>query len=97
MDKKIEELENLRCEIRKITLEIVKLVHKRNELARKIGIIKISKGLPIKDEAIEEKLKSYIEEICDKEEIPINLCLEVLDFLIIKAIEIQMELLKKID
>lgn len=59
------EKEKLRNEIALIDREVIGLISRRTSLAEKIGQIKLSEGLPIKDPAIEAKViaryRSYAE------------------------------------
>lgn len=51
-----EELENLREEIDSIDKEIVSLIERRVEVAKKIGVIKRKKGLAVSDPAREKQV-----------------------------------------
>ncbi len=59
------EKEKLRNEIALIDREVIGLISRRTSLAEKIGQIKLSEGLPIKDPTIEAKViaryRSYAE------------------------------------
>lgn len=60
------EKDRIRREIAEIDREIVELVARRTSLAERIGGIKVSEGLPLKDAAVEAKViaryRSYAEE-----------------------------------
>ena len=58
------ELEDLREQIRKVTVEIIKLCGKRLSLAEKAGKMKLAKCLPIEDSDVEEELRQAVLENC---------------------------------
>jgi len=62
--KRRDELENLRDEINKVTIEILTLCAERFTLARKIGEMKAKMDLPIEDLKVEENLKHKVLEKC---------------------------------
>ena len=56
-------LDELRDEIRKKDLEIVKLISERVDLAKQIGLTKFEQGLPIRNVEVEKKvIARYVEE-----------------------------------
>jgi len=59
MDKN-EELESLRQQVRIITSEIMRNVHKRMELARQIGEVKGRLGIDVKDEKVEQDIRAMV-------------------------------------
>jgi chorismate mutase len=59
-----QQLESLRKRIREITREIFKLFGQRLELARTIGNLKESGGLPPVDAGIERDLRKMVDEDC---------------------------------
>jgi len=58
----VRELSSLRSRIDRIDGEILNLLRKRVELAGKIGVLKMEKGLPIIDEAREEDVYTRLSE-----------------------------------
>ncbi|MBP5734618.1 MAG: chorismate mutase, partial [Candidatus Methanomethylophilaceae archaeon] len=57
------ELDELRDEIRKRDLEIIRLISERTELAKQIGMAKFEQGLPIRNVEVEKKvIARYVEE-----------------------------------
>ncbi|RLI63319.1 MAG: hypothetical protein DRO67_05890 [Candidatus Asgardarchaeum californiense] len=92
-----DEIEKLREEIKRLTEEIIKLVYKRNKIAKKIAVIKLIQGLPIKNQDAEEQLKKYVIAFCRNEDLPEKLALDILHFLIEKSIEAQQEVFIKMD
>ncbi len=87
----MEDLEALRLEIVDVTIEILKLVKKRLELAREAKRIKALKGLPIKDEYAERRLLSKVRETCEELNIFPELGEELTKLLIKYSIKIQEE------
>jgi len=59
MDKS-EELESLRQQVRIITSEIMRNVHQRMDLARQIGEVKGRLGIDVKDEKVEQDIRSMV-------------------------------------
>jgi len=59
MDKN-EELEALRQQVRSVTSEIMRNVHQRMELARKIGEVKGRLGIDVKDERVEQDIRAMV-------------------------------------
>ena len=56
-------LDELRDEIRKKDLEIIRLISERTELAKQIGMAKFEQGLPIRNVEVEKKvIARYVEE-----------------------------------
>ena len=56
MEERVSELQELRDEVAENTLDIVKLVAIRMDLARKIGQVKTRESLPIDNERVEDAL-----------------------------------------
>ena len=55
MDNTNEELNLLRDKMRGVTIQIMRAVQQRLELARNIGEVKSRLGIDIKDEKVEER------------------------------------------
>lgn len=60
------ELTRLRAEIRAVTLDILRLFGKRQQLARRIGLQKALLGLPVENRRAEEDLRRLVSEECDR-------------------------------
>lgn len=88
-------LDVLREEIKKITVEIIRLTGRRLSLAKKVGDIKIKKKLPIEDLKVERELKQIILKKCKKYNINSSFGLEFLNLLIDEAKRVQKEILNK--
>ncbi len=87
----MEELEALRLKIVDVTIEILKLVKERLDLAREVKRVKALKGLPIKDEYAERRLLYKVRETCDELNIFPELGEELTQLLIKYSIKIQEE------
>ncbi|MEM3103549.1 MAG: aminotransferase class I/II-fold pyridoxal phosphate-dependent enzyme [Candidatus Nitrosocaldus sp.] len=59
------ELDELRADIRSLTEDLVRLLSKRLEVAKRIGMVKMRHGLGIVDEKAEDELRSHILSMCD--------------------------------
>lgn len=88
-------LDVLREEIKKITIEIIRLTGRRLSLAKKVGDIKNKKNLPIEDLKVERELKQIILEKCKRYNINSRFGLELLNLLFDEAKRVQKEILNK--
>lgn len=77
-----EDLKNLRNEMTKITLEIIRLSGKRLVLARKIGEIKARRGMEVEDPKVELELKNKVIELSREHNIDTDFSLKLLNILI---------------
>lgn len=64
--KRDEELSKLRAEIRNVTLDIIDKVHKRMELAERIGTVKGNLNIEIEDERVEQEIRGSVTELSHK-------------------------------
>jgi aspartate aminotransferase len=64
MDKR-EELDSLREQVRERTAEIIRSVHNRMELSKRIGEIKSGLALDVKDEKVEQEITSMVSALAD--------------------------------
>ena len=83
------ELDNLRDKMDEITLEMIKLLKKRTQIAKQIGTIKKDLDLNVTDEKREENLRAKVVSLCS--EIGINEALgtRFLNFLLNESIKVQ--------
>jgi len=86
-------LDMLREEIKKITIEIIRLTGKRLLLAKKIGEIKNQRNLPMEDLKVEKELNQVIIEKCQTYNVDRSFGLELLNLLIDEAKRIQIKTL----
>ncbi|MBI2126592.1 MAG: aminotransferase class I/II-fold pyridoxal phosphate-dependent enzyme [Thaumarchaeota archaeon] len=80
------DLEDLRKEIRGITLEIFDLIAKRVKLGEEIGRVKSSLGLPLVNSAIETELRRVVRQHCAKKGIDEKFGMRVLTMLLQETI-----------
>lgn len=90
----IGDLNSLRSEIMKLTLEIIQLAGERLELAKKIGRIKAQRNLPIEDPKVEQELREKVIELSNKLNMDIKFSLELLNLLIEESKRVQREIMK---
>lgn len=88
-------IEELRHEIRRVTIEIMRLTGRRLSLAKKIGEIKRQGGLLIEDLEAEKELKRVILEKCKTYNVDGRFGLRILNLLIDEAKRVQEEIAKK--
>jgi len=82
-------LEELRKEIARITLEIVRLCGERLLLAKKMGEMKARANLPIEDSRVEQELKSKVLNVCQSYDMDVNFCLKLLELLLDESKRVQ--------
>lgn len=82
-------LDELRTEIRDVTVEIMRLVGKRLLLARKLGEEKRRRGLPVEDLGVERELKQTVLEKCQEYGVERRFSIELLNLLIDQAKQVQ--------
>jgi len=77
-----EELALLREEVSFVTDSILKLVKKRQDLARKIAKVKAKRGLPIEDAFVEKTLKEDVKKQASRLGLDSKIALELLEILL---------------
>ena len=85
----MDDLEQLRGEMREVTAEIMKQVKKRMEIAKKIGEVKSKKGLDVVDERAEEELRSLIMKLCSQIGLEQELGARLLNILLNESAKVQ--------
>ncbi|MBS7635001.1 chorismate mutase [Candidatus Bathyarchaeota archaeon] len=90
-----EDLKNLRNEMTKITLEIIRLSGKRLVLARKIGEIKARRGMEVEDPKVEQELKNKVIELSREHNIDTDFSLKILNLLIEESKQVQRDVIKE--
>jgi chorismate mutase len=81
------DLEDYRKEIDRVNAEIVDAVSRRMNVVEEIGEYKKEKGMEIKDEGREEKVKQQFEKLFEREELPKEKGREMAELLIEMAVE----------
>jgi aspartate aminotransferase len=77
-----QEIEELRADIAQTTKEIIRLVGRRNDLARQVGRLKTRGLLPAEDDAVEDSLLMEVAEECDRAGVDTSAGLKILGLLI---------------
>ncbi len=90
-----EDLKNLRDEITKITLKIIRLSGKRLVLARKIGEIKARRDMEVEDPGVEQELKNKVIELSREHNIDTDFSLKLLNLLIEESKRAQRDVIKE--
>jgi len=85
----MSEIDQLRNKVNKITLEMIKLLKTRIDLAKEIGSIKKEHGLSITDESREEQLRSKIVSLCNNIDLDENIAKKFLNYLLNESTKIQ--------
>ena len=85
----LEEVEKLRKEIDEVDEEIVQLIHRRLEIAKKIGLAKRKIGAPIRDLAREIEVEDRWIKLSREKNIPEDLAREVARLLIRYSLAVQ--------
>jgi len=83
------DLEDLREQIRKVTVEIIKLCGKRLSLAERVGEMKLAKCLPIEDSDVEEELRQAVLENCHLHCVDSEFGIRLLDLLLEESKRLQ--------
>ena len=81
------DLEDYRNEIDRVNTEIVDAVSRRMNIVEEIGQYKKEKGMEIKDEGREEKVKQQFEKLFDREDLPKQKGRDLAELLIGMAVE----------
>jgi aspartate aminotransferase len=87
----MDDLEKLRGEIRQVTIEIMKQVKRRMEIAKQIGEIKGKKGLDIVDEKAEDELRKAIVQLCSQIDLDADIGIRVLNMLLNESEKVQLK------
>jgi len=87
--EKKKELARLRDEVALKTIEIIKLIAERNRLAKRIGSVKRSEGLPLDDEKVEDELLREVLREGEKRGVERQLVVKIVSSLISEAKRVQ--------
>ena len=85
----MSDIENLRDKMDEITIEMIQLLKKRNDIAKEIGNIKKDLGLGVTDEKREEILRSKVVSLCTEIGIDEQIATRFLNFLLNESIKVQ--------
>jgi aspartate aminotransferase len=85
MVNKGEDLESLRRQVRTVTSEIMRSVHQRMELARQIGEVKGRLGMDVKDEKVEQDIRTMVLELAGEIGMSNEFALRLLNILLAES------------
>src|SRR5918997_5491718 len=89
MDNTNEELDILRDKVRGVTTEIMRVVQRRIELARKIGEVKSRLGIDIKDEKVEHEIRMRVMLLAQEIGMSTEFALQLLNILLVESEHVQ--------
>ena len=90
-----KDLEQLRKEIETIDEEIVKLMIRRNSVAKEVGILKNEKGIPIRNLDVEKKVAERYRRMAENSLLPPDVSESICRILIESSVELQSAIPKK--
>jgi aspartate aminotransferase len=86
---KNDELESLRHKVRDITAQIMRSVHQRMELAKQIGEVKSRLGIDVKDEKVEQDIRTMVMSLADETGMGRDFALQLLNILLAESEQVQ--------
>jgi len=89
-----EDLERLRDDVSRVTIQIIRLCGERFFLARKIGEIKAQRRMPVEDSKIEANLKKEVLQKCRSYGVDTKFALDLLDLLLDESKRVQRNLME---
>src|SRR3712207_2415615 len=91
MDNTNEELDILRDKVRGVTIQIMRAVQERVELARKIGEVKSRLGIDIKDEKVENDIRMTVMLLAEEIGMSTEFALQLLNVLLAESEQVQLQ------
>jgi aspartate aminotransferase len=85
----MSDIEEHRKKIEEITLEMIKLLKTRTDIAKKIGDAKASLGMTVTDEEREDALRKQVTKICKEIDLDQSTALKFLNFLFNESVKVQ--------
>lgn len=82
-------LNEFRMEIERVTSQILDLVERRLDLAREIGRLKEKLGMPVRNKAVEMRLRERVLENCKKTGLDEKFAMSLLDLLVEESVRAQ--------
>ncbi|MDG6941317.1 MAG: aminotransferase class I/II-fold pyridoxal phosphate-dependent enzyme [Nitrososphaerota archaeon] len=82
-------IDDLRGDIAETTKEIIRLVGRRNSLAREVGRLKSIGSIPIEDDAVEDTLLREVTEECDRAGVDRSVGLKMFSLLLAESKKVQ--------
>jgi aspartate aminotransferase len=91
MDKPNKELDILRDKVRGVTIEIMRAVQQRLELARSIGEVKSRLGIDVKDEKVENEIRRNVMLLAEDIGMSTEFALQLLNVLLAESEHVQVQ------
>jgi len=85
----MSDIDELRNKMEQVTLEMIKLLNTRNEIAKEIGQVKKNLGKRVTDEVREENLRTKVISLCDEIDLDTSIGTKFLNFLLNESVKIQ--------
>ena len=85
----MSDIDELRNKMDQVTLEMVKLLNTRNEIAKEIGQVKKNLGWGVTDEVREENLRTKVISLCNEIDLDASIGTKFLNFLLNESVKIQ--------
>ena len=87
----MSDIEEHRKKIEEITLEMIKLLKTRTDVAKQIGDAKASLGMTVTDEEREDALRTQVTKLCKEIDLDQSTALKFLNFLFNESVKVQSE------
>ena len=87
----MSDIEEHRKKIEEITLEMIKLLKTRTDIAKQIGDTKASLGMTVTDEEREDALRSQVGKLCKEIDLDQSTALKFLNLLLNESVKVQSE------
>jgi len=85
----MSDIEEHRKKIEEITLEMIKLLKTRTNIAKQIGDAKASLGMTVTDEEREDALRNQVTKLCKEIDLDQSTALKFLNFLFNESVKVQ--------
>ena len=85
----MSDIEEHRKKIKEITLEMIKLLKTRTDIAKQIGDAKTSLGMTVTDEEREDALRNQVTKLCKEIDLDQSTALKFLNFLFNESVKVQ--------
>jgi len=85
----MSDIEEHRKKIEEITLEMIKLLKTRTDIAKQIGDAKASLGMTVTDEEREDMLRTQVTKLCKEIDLDQSTALKFLNFLFNESVKVQ--------
>ena len=85
----MSDIEEHRKKIEEITLEMIKLLKTRTDIAKQIGDAKANLGMTVTDEEREDTLRKQVAKLCKEIDLDQSTALKFLNFLFNESVKVQ--------